>query len=110
MQISIVDRNGCLNESSREVAERRLLFALSRFSSKIEQVCAVFSDTNGPRGGVDKSCRITVKLRRINDVTVTNVDSVVEACVARAADRIGRAVSRAIEKSRQFNDRQEVAS
>ncbi len=110
MQILIVDRDGCLNESTREVAERRLLFALSRFSSKIENVTAVFSDTNGPRGGVDKACRITVKMRRLNDVTVTNEDSEVEASVARAADRVGRAVSRAIEKSRQFSERQSLAT
>ena len=36
MKIAIVDRNSCLTEEIRILAERRFLFALSRFGSKIE--------------------------------------------------------------------------
>ena len=63
----------------------------------------VVADANGPRGGVDKSCRISVKLRRANDVTMTDQDADVAVCIARAAERVGRAVARAIERTQRFD-------
>ena len=99
----IVDRDGVLAGPLHEFAQRRLLFALSRFDSKIQRVDLVVADTNGPRGGVDKSCRISVKLRRAKEVTITDQDSNIATCVARAAERAGRAVARAIERTQRFD-------
>ncbi len=103
MSLTIVDRSGVLSGELRELAERRLLFALSRFDSKVQRVSVVVADTNGPRGGVDKSCRIAVKLRRSGEVTVTDQDADIATCIARAAERVGRAVSRAIERNHRFD-------
>jgi hypothetical protein len=105
MQLTIVDQHDSLNQESREFAERRLRFALSRFSSRIELVSAVVMDLNGPRGGVDKFCRITVRMRRLANVQVSSQAAELEACLARAADRAGRAVARIIERSQQFDRR-----
>ncbi len=103
MAISIVDRDHLLSRDLREFAERRLLFALSRFDDRIQRLSVVFADANGPRGDVDKSCRITVKLRRGNELTVTDQDPDVAICLARAAERMGRAVARAIDRTQHFN-------
>ena len=103
MSVAIVDRSGVLSAELREFTERRLLFALSRFDAKIQRVSVLLADANGPRGGVDKSCRITVTLRRANEVTITDQDADVTACIARAAERAGRAVGRAIERARGFD-------
>jgi hypothetical protein len=105
MEISIVDRSGEMTNETHEFAERRICFALSRFSSKIRRITLVLEDLNGPRGGVDKSCRITVELRRMSDVVLTARDNEVRPCVARAAERVGRAVARAMERDRQFDRR-----
>jgi len=105
MQISIVDRQDNLTSETRELAERRLLFALSRFDSKIERVSMVIADVNGPRGGIDKSCSVTVKLRRLPDVRVSSEHTGVEAAIGHAADRVGRAVARAIERDQQHDRR-----
>ena len=110
MQISITDRQDNLTSEARELAERRLLFALSRFDSKIERVSMVVADANGPRGGVDKSCRVRVKLRRLEDVSVSSEHAHVEASITLAADRAGRAVARAIERSQQFDRRRPQAT
>ena len=59
----------------------------------------VLDDVNGPRGGMDKSCQVTVSLRRLAEVRVSHVDADVKNAIARTADRVGRAVSRAIERS-----------
>ena len=103
MNISIIDRDGLLTKGLRRHTERRLLFALARFDSRIGQVDVVLSDENGPRGGIDKACRITIFLRHASDVVIRNRDSDSAKCISRAADRAGRAVARSIEKTQSFD-------
>jgi putative sigma-54 modulation protein len=102
--LSITDRSGLLTTELRQLAERRLLFALSRFGNRIIRVNVVVCDENGPRGGVDKACRITITLRRAADVIVRHRDVDMAACISRVAERAGRAVSRAIERSQSFDN------
>ena len=103
MSLSVVDRNGALTDELRELLNRRVSYALSRFDSRIRHKTAIFEDINGPRGGVDKLCRITVKLHRAGDVVVRAEDADISKCITRAAERIGRAVSRTIERSQHAN-------
>ncbi|TWU55892.1 HPF/RaiA family ribosome-associated protein [Rubripirellula reticaptiva] len=102
MSINITDRSNLLDTEARQLAQRRLLFALSRFDSRIKQIDLVVEDENGPRGGIDKSCRISVSLDHASDVVVSGKDSDVCRCISRAAERAGRAVARTIEKSNDF--------
>lgn len=105
MRISIDDRQGKLTEEAQELADRRLRFALSRFDSRIERLSMVIADVNGPRGGNDKLCTVTVALRGLPDVRVTAEHSSVEAAIGHAADRAGRAVTRAIERQQELDRR-----
>ncbi len=105
MQISILDRQQNLTPDTHEFAERRLRFALSRFASRIDHVSLVVVDPNGPRGGLDKCCNVTIKIRRLADVRVSSVGENVETSIGRAAEKAGRAVSRAIERYRAFDRR-----
>ena len=52
-----------LMEGLRKHAERRLQFATDRFDRNIRNVNVRLADTNGPRGGIDKLCRVTATLR-----------------------------------------------
>ena len=99
MSINITDRGDLLDSESRQLAERRLQFALSRFDSRIKQVDLLVNDENGPRGGIDKSCCISVSLHQAANVVISDRDSDVIKCISRAAERAGRAVSRAIARS-----------
>ncbi len=103
MRISIVDRSDQLEPSLREFAERRVRFALSRFGTRIRHITLVITDENGPRGGIDKQCRMAIKLRRLPDVVVTCDDVSLEACLARTAERAGRAVARVTERIRSLD-------
>lgn len=110
MKMSIVDRNGQLAAEHREFLERRLLFALSRFGSRIaavsaavdsEQQSAAASDaTAGPK----HTCHITVTLRRLPTVEVTGTGSDMEACLAHTVDRAGRSVSRVVAQNQPHED------
>ncbi|MEM7312478.1 MAG: hypothetical protein AAF497_04935 [Planctomycetota bacterium] len=102
MHIEFVDRHNLLTESNREHAERNLLFALSRFSNEIEQVCVNVKDTNGPKGGVDIECLAQVKLQRLGTVEVKQLSVNFGSGIPHLARRLGRAVSRRIQVRRGF--------
>ena len=80
--------------------ERRLRFALSRLSGRIRRVDVFLADENGPRGGIDKTCRIVVRLRDCEDVVaeVSDVEWVI--AVDRATTRIGHSTGRELSRQR----------
>ena len=80
--------------------ERRLRFALSKFSSRIRRVGVFLADQNGPRGGIDKTCRIIVQMRDGGDVVaeVSYVDWTI--AVDRATTRIGHTTGRDLARRR----------
>lgn len=102
MTLSIVDRNKELSNELREQLKRRLSFTLSRYASRIRRISVVIEDINGLRGGIDKHCRIIVKLQRATDVIISDQDSDIAKCITRATDRTGRSVARAIERTQQI--------
>jgi putative sigma-54 modulation protein len=80
--------------------ERRLRFALARFGSRVERVIVFLQDRNGPRGGIDKVCRILAKVQGCGAIMATVVDSDWTAAVDRATTRIGYTVSRQVGRLR----------
>ena len=80
--------------------ERRLRFALGRFASRIRRLRVRLTDVNGPRGGLDKRCRIAVDLIPRGMVMVEGAGDDPFALVAGAAKRASRAVRRALERRR----------
>ena len=55
----------------REVAVRRLRFVLRRLSWLVPRARVQLFDVNGPRGGVDKQCRVELKTASAGTVVVT---------------------------------------
>ena len=96
MEIIITDRHNCLNDQAREFIQRRMAFTLSRFASRIQRVTLTVSDANGPKGGVDKQCKVQVKLHRSAEILITNQDADLKSCISRVVDRTGRTVARSV--------------
>lgn len=44
--------------SLRDLVVERIRFGLRRFSARVPRATVQLSDLNGPRGGIDKRCRI----------------------------------------------------
>ena len=80
--------------------ERRLRFALSRFAVRIEKIVVFLHDHNGPKGGIDKVCRVLVKVRGCGMIMAAVADSDWTAAVDRGISRVARSVARQIERRR----------
>ena len=102
MRLSVSGDRVNVGPHLREYIDRHLYFAVGRFGSAIDHVNVRLGDTNGPRSGVDKRCRIVLKLRAANSASIA-IDDVAEnlyAAIARATSRVGRAVARTLDRKR----------
>lgn len=86
-------------EALRQHVERRLNFALGRFPQVLRATVRL-GDINGPRGGIDKSCRIALRLSRQPPMVIEDIDHDLYVAVDRATDRASRAVSREHQRRR----------
>ena len=98
MNLRISDDGMTLTAEQREFCERRLRFALSRFTLRIEGIEAILTDTNGPRGGRDTLCCLRVRIRGEQEVLVRDIGESVESAMAGAADRAARTVARRLQR------------
>ena len=94
MQIDIRAHGFSLTGALRDYTERRLRFALTRVAGRVRLITVRFFDINGPRGGIDKRCRIRVILNGLAAVVIEDTEADLYLGVDRAVDRIGRTVMR----------------
>lgn len=85
--------------------ERRLRFALARFGHRVERVVVFLQDRNGPRGGIDKVCRILAKVHGCGTVMAAVADSDWTVAIDRATTRIGHSVARQVDRVRDRHGR-----
>jgi ribosome-associated translation inhibitor RaiA len=57
----------------RELAERRVRFALRRLGWRVPRAEVRMSDVNGPRGGIDKRCQVELRTDGAGSVVVASV-------------------------------------
>ena len=94
MQIDIQALSFPLTDGLRSHIRRRLAFALSARDEHIHRVTVRVADINGPKGGRDMCCHIQVSLNRLPDVVVKDTEADLYTAIDRAADRVGRTVTR----------------
>ncbi|TKB09686.1 hypothetical protein [Desulforhopalus sp. IMCC35007] len=98
MKIDITMQQSCSdNKISRKVA-RRARLALNRFATAIQTVTIRITDTNGPKGGEDTRCIVSVKLASVGEVVVQGegekILPVLNQCLSRAARTVSRSLDR----------------
>jgi ribosome-associated translation inhibitor RaiA len=98
VKLLVVGQRTGVTEELHDFITRRLHFALGRFAPEVERVTARIGDVNGPRGGMDKRCRLEVKLRGLGNVLGEACADDFEAAVAFAAERLERGVARALQR------------
>jgi ribosomal subunit interface protein len=83
----------------REYVARRLSFALGRHADHVRRIDIALEDVNGPRGGVDKACRIHVTLDGAGSLHVRELQADVHTAVDRSADRIGHLIAQKLTRA-----------
>lgn len=100
MKVTIRQHGVALNEEGRAAIERRLQFALARFGASVSHVGVYLADLNGPKGGIDKSCRLVARLAGGELITVEDRDAHLAVLVGRTVERLDRQVRRTLDRKR----------
>lgn len=99
MQLRIIGKGLVVDEGLRACVREKLDTTLDRLASKIASVRIQLTDENGPRGGLDKRCVLTVT--GLFETKVIDVrDSTVEAAIAQALHIASRSIVRSLERDR----------
>ncbi len=81
------------NQISHQV-RKKTRAALNRFSTSIQTVTIRITDTNGPKGGVDTQCTLSIKLITTGEVVAQkkgeNVYAALNQCLHNATRLINR--------------------
>jgi len=88
------------SEALRDHTARRVRVHLSRFAREVSTVVVRLADVNGPRGGLDKRCQITVFGPRLGTATLEETSADAYAALDLALERIGRSAGRELARAR----------
>lgn len=80
---------------------RRMKWSLRRFQGRLGRIVNRLRDVNGPRGGVDKRYRVSVRLAPKGKVRLQQTGSDVYEAVQSASTRLGHLLSRELKRRRE---------
>ena len=100
MNVDIQSLGFTITGALSDHVRRRLRFVLTRQSDRIERDVVRLGDENGPRGGVDKFCRIQVRLIDAPVACIEDIGPDLYAVIDRATDRVGRVVVKHLDRLR----------
>jgi putative sigma-54 modulation protein len=89
-----------LTAEAKAYVRQKLGRKLGKFARRVERASVRVDDINGPRGGVDKRCRIKVVLSGLPSVIVEHRHESLRAALDGALARVERAVRQATDMRR----------
>jgi putative sigma-54 modulation protein len=89
-----------LSAAAKAEIRRKLGRKLGRHALDIERASVRIEDVNGPRGGVDKRCRIKVVVSALPSIVVEQQHESLHAAIDGALDRVQRAVRQTLKRRR----------
>lgn len=109
MHITVNTTTEAKHDGFADSVADRVTRTLSRFSNRISRVMVTLTDENGPRGGVDKQCRVSVVMPRFGELAVSAKDENPWAAVAQAALRIRRKIVTKLKRPQSLRARQRTS-
>ncbi len=98
MQIQMIAKEFSITPSLRSYLDRRLETGFSSVNVKIREIAIRLRDLNGPRGGCDMMCQISVSIPGGPEVIVKEVQenmyTAIDLAVKRAAYRVTQILNR----------------
>jgi putative sigma-54 modulation protein len=98
--IELRSSNLPVSEAMREHVGRKIDFAVGRFATHIGRIIVRLVDVNGPKGGLDKRCRIIARLSPSGSVIVESTDADAYAAASQAVLRLDERLSRVLTRRR----------
>jgi hypothetical protein len=86
---------------SKNIISRQLQILMWRFRAFLMRVRVNFSDVNGPKGGVDKRCIVSAKLRSPGKITIISEGMDYLEAFQTSLARLIRFVQRELKKQRE---------
>jgi len=77
-----------------------LMVSLAKFRGRVRDVTLILDDINGPKGGLDKQCKVIVKLKRRSPVVIKDRDSNIGNLVRRVVERTAYTIGQKIDEHR----------
>lgn len=105
METEIRAVNVRLGREARLQMDRNVRLTMDRFGGRIRRLVVSVSDVNGPRGGIDKRCRIIADLGRAGAVVAGGAGETVWEAAAAAAGRLKTTLVRMLESRRDLRRR-----
>lgn len=79
----------------RRLATDKLNLALARFAHAVQEASIHLADINGPdRGGVDKLCRVVLRMKSQSVVVIEGLGTDVAHAIDRVTERLQQSVTR----------------
>ena len=82
----------------REEALQRVRFVLRRLGAIVPRVKVMFTDINGPRGGVDKHCLLEVKTEKSGLLVIASLASDWRTALDEGLARLVRGLTRTLHR------------
>ena len=99
MKLELRSKGVQMTGGLRSFIEKKLRFALGRFSHRVRRVRVWLTDINGPRGGEDIQCHIRANLGWAGAITIKETRRDAFAAVASASKRAGQHLSRHLSRA-----------
>lgn len=100
MKIDIRSNNVQIGSAFKSRVKDKIRRLFLRSGSKIENVVISLSDVNGPKGGLDKQCKIQLKIDGAGSILTSSRHQSVYQAFAASMRKAGIALSRTQEKAR----------
>lgn len=88
MKVLIHSSNVPLSERARRFIQEKVSFRLKRFDNSVDKVDLYLKDVNGPKGGLDKECTLSIKPSDSKAIVVSSkansIFLVVRQCAVKA--------------------------
>lgn len=97
--ITVRARRVALNAATRAHVDERMRRQFAKFALHIERAVVLFSDVNGPRGGVDQLCSVELALSGRPSVRAEERAATARAAFDRAAAAARRSLLRLLSRS-----------
>lgn len=98
MKTKLITRGRRLGAAVRLAVERRINHEFERFATRIRSVTVRWTDENGPKGGVDAACVVTVDAPTLGPIVTRAIAVGNRDAASLALRRAGRAISKKLDR------------